>query len=226
MPTLEDIRNRVRQILDDTSGDRFSSVMLDTAIRQALARLDERMPLIRSLDLQITTSGRDVTLTGLDHPLYLIEVYILPASTGSMPASAGGSKQEAKTGYSYSLQGTSGSLHFNGTSLLSVGECLRVTYAAQNTLTGLEGATETSLPDAASEALETGAASFACLLRAASLAETYGARAGESARLVEQSKLWKQISEESLSKLKTFQHYEFPAGFALDKWDQGNREAG
>lgn len=213
MPTIEDIRNRVRQILDDASGDRFSSTLLDNAIRQALARLDEKLPLVRTLDQPITEAGRDVTLTGLIHPLYLIEVCILPAE-------AGGCAQEIKTGYSYSLQGASSSLHFNGPSLLNVEECLRVTYAAQNTLTGLDGAAETSLPDAASEALETGAASFACLLRAASLAETYGARAGESARLVEQSKLWKQVSEESLSKIKTFQPFEYPAGFALDPWDR------
>lgn len=226
MPTIEDIRNRVRQILDDASGDRFSGAMLENAIRQALARLDEKLPLIRSLDQPITNSGRDVTLTGLMNPLYLIKVCILPVEAGSMPSASGGCAQEIKTGYSYSLQGTTGSLHFNGPSFVSEGECLRVTYAAQNTLTGLDGAAETSLPDAASTALETGAASFACLLRAASLAEAYGARAGESARLVEQSKLWKQLSEESLSKLKTFQPFEFPAGFALDQWDRRTRPGG
>jgi len=212
MPTLEDIKNRVRQILDDASDDRFSSAMLKNAIRQTLARLDEKLPLICTLDQSITVAGRDITLTGLVHPLYVIEVNILPE--------AGGCAHKIRMGYSYSLQGTSASLHFNDTSLLSVGAYLRVTYAAQNTLTGLDGEAESSLPDAASMALETGAASFACLLRAASLAETYGARAGESARLVEQSKLWKQVSEEALSKLKTFQPFEFPAGFSLDQWDE------
>ena len=213
MPTIEDIRNRVRQILDDASGDRFSSAMLENAIRQALARLDEKLPLIRNLEQPITTPGRDVTFTGLVHPLYLVEVCIMPEAESHA--------REVKTGFSYTLQDTSGSLHFNDPVVLSVGGCLRVTYAAQNTLTGLDGSVETSLPDAACAALETSAASFACLLRAASLAETYGARVGESARLVEQSKLWKQLSEESLSKLKTFQPFEFPDGFALDPWDEG-----
>jgi hypothetical protein len=213
MPTLEDIKNRVRQILDDAASDRFSDALLENAIRQALARLDEKLPLIRCVDQQITTSGRNVSLTELVHPLYLIEVCVLPLS-------AGGCENKIKTGYSYTLQGSSGSLHFSGEYFPSAGETLRVTYAAQNTLTSLDGASETSVPESASAALETGSASFACLLRAVSLAEAYGARTGESARLVEQSKLWKGLSEEALNKLKTFQPFEYPSGFALDPWDR------
>lgn len=213
MQTIESIKTRIRQILDDAAGDRFSDTLLENAIRQALARLDEKLPLLRSVDHLITTAGRDFTLPAMDHPLYLMEVVIVPATTG-------GCFQEVKTGYSYTLQGSTGSLHFNDTCFPGAGETLRVTYAAQNTLTGLDGATETSVPDAASTALETGSAGFACLLRAASLAEAYGARAGESARLVEQSRLWQQLSDESLNKLKTFQQFEFPGGFSLDQWDR------
>jgi hypothetical protein len=213
MQTIESIKNRVRQILDDAAGARFSDNLLENAIRQALARLDEKLPLLRTLDQQISTAGREVTLTGMDHPLYLVEVTI-------MSTSAGGCGQEIKKGYSYTLQGDSGSLHFNDTTFLNAGETLRVTYAAQNTLSGLDGSTTTSAPEAAGTALETGSASFACLLRAASLAEAYGARTGESARLVEQSRLWQELSDESLTKLKNFQAFDYPSGFSLDQWDR------
>jgi hypothetical protein len=213
MQTIESIKNRVRQILDDAAGARFSDTLLENAIRQALARLDERLPLLRTLDQQISTAGRDVTLTGMDHPLYLIEVTIVPTS-------AGGCVQALKTGYSYTLQGAAGSLHFNDATFLNAGETLRVTYAAQNTLSGLDDATTTAVPEAAATALETGSASFACLLRAANLAEAYGARTGESARLVEQSRLWQELSDESLNKFKNYQPFDYPCGFSLDQWDR------
>jgi hypothetical protein len=213
MLTIEDIKNHVRQILDDAGGDRFSDALLESSIRQALAHVDEKLPLIRTLDQQITSAGRDQALTGLVHPLYLIQISWAPSSVG-------GSEREINTGYSYTLQGNTGMLSFNDHCFPCAGETLQVTYAAQNTLAGLDGATETTITDAAIPALDCGAASFACLLRAASLAETYGARTGESARLVEQSKLWKELSEEALNKIKTLQPFDFPSGFALDQWDR------
>lgn len=209
MLTLENIKSRVRQILDDADGARFCDTLLDSAIRQALARLDEKLPLIRTLDQQITTSGRDVTLTGLVDALFIIQVNILSSSP-----------IEIKSGYSYTLQGETAQLHFNDTYVPVSGETLRLTYTAQNRLSGLDETTETTAPDSASAALEIGAASFACLLRAVSLSEAYGARVGESTRLVEQSRMWRELSEESLNKLKTYQDFDYPSGFALDDWDR------
>ena len=209
MLTLESIKSRVRLILDDAEGVRFSDALLESAIRQALARLDEKQPLIRTLDQQMTASGRDVTLTGLMDALFILEVCIQSASP-----------IEIKSGYSYTLQGETAQLHFSDTYVPGAGDILQVTYAAQNRLYGLDNATETTAPESASAALETGAASFACLLRAVSLSEAYGARAGESTRLVEQSSMWRELSEESMNKLKTFQEFDYPSGFALDDWDR------
>jgi hypothetical protein len=184
-------------------------MLLESAIRQALARLDEKLPLIRTLDQQITASGRDVTLTGLVDPLFILQVSIVSTSP-----------IEIKSGYSYTLQGETAQLHFSDTYVPGAGDTLRVTYAAQNRLFGLDNAAETTAPESASAALETGAASFACLLRAVSLSEAYGTRAGESTRLVEQSSMWRELSEESMNKLKTFQDFAYPSGFALDNWER------
>lgn len=209
MLTLENTKNHVRQILDDTDGARFSDALLDSAIRQALARMDEMLPLIRILDHQITSAERDVTLPGLLDPLFILQVCILSTSP-----------IEIKSGYAYTLQGETAQLHFKDTYVPDAGETLRVTYAAQNRLFGLDEAAETTAPESASAGLEMGSASFACLLRAASLAEAYGTRAGESAHLVEQSLMWRELSEASLNKLKTFQEFTYSSGFALDKWDR------
>lgn len=216
MPTIESIKNRARQILDDANLSRYSDALLENAIRQELSHLDEKLPLVRTLDLQISSAGKDQDVTGMVHPLYLIQLCMLSTSSGNRA-------QAIKTGYAYTLEGETGTLHFNDIYVPSVGETLRVTYAGQNTLAGLDGAEESTIPDAAASALETGSASFACLLRAVSLAETYGARTGESARLVEQSRLWREISDEAVNKLKSFQEFSYPAGFALDQWDEKGR---
>lgn len=212
MQTLASIKERVRLILGDAAGDRFGEDLLDCAIRQALTRVDERLPLVRMSELVISTPGRDQTLEGLDNPLYLVKVMRL--------AGADGIEEEIRGGYTYTLNGSTGNLHFGGVDFPAVGEMMQITYAAANTLSGLEDVETTSLPESAASALEMLAAGMACLLRAAAVAESYGARAGESARMVEQSRLWMELANQNLEKLTSLQEFAFPAGFALDEWDQ------
>jgi len=199
-------------ILGDAAGDRFGEDLLECAIRQALTRVDERLPLVRTSALVISTPGRDQTLEGLEKPLYLVKVMRLTGTDGS--------EEEIRGGYTYTLNGSTGNLHFCGVDFPTVGETLRITYAAANTLSGLEDAETTSLPESAASALEMLSAGMACLLRAAAVVESYGARTGESARMVEQSRLWMELANQNLEKLKSLQEFAFPAGFALDQWDQ------
>ena len=78
MANLEDVKTRVRQILDDAEGTRFNDSMLENAVRQALARLDVALPVMRIVDITRTDSGREQVLTGLESPLYLIKVIKKP----------------------------------------------------------------------------------------------------------------------------------------------------
>ena len=206
---LEDVKTRVRQILDDAEGTRFSDSLLENAVRQALTRLDEALPLIGILDITRTDSGRDQVLTGLTDPLYLINVIKI--------------ESEIRYGFTCTLAGDNVALHFSGPVIPRAGESLRVSYASRNTLDGLDEAEVTTVPDSALTALHYACASAACLLRAASVSEAYGARPGESARLVEQSKVWMETAERDLQNMKNQQEFAYPAGFALDRWD---REAG
>ncbi len=206
MIDLASIKNRVRQILDDADAARYSDELLENAIRLALRRIDEKIPLVRSVDFEVTTSGRDQVISGMQNPLYVIQVML--------------QQEQIRSGYSYTLEGESAALHFCGTWFPQGGETLQVEYGAQNTLTGLDGAVKSSLPEAAAAALETGAAGYACLWRAVSVAEAYGARPGESARLAEQSRMWMETSAELIGKLRNTQDFSYPAGFALDEWDE------
>lgn len=213
MQTIESIKNRVLQILNDEDGARYSDLLLENAIRQAMGRLDDHLPLVRKLEQLITTESRQVTLTGLVKPLFIIQVSLL-AAVNESPA------REVKNGYEYQLQGSTCLLDFNGTDYPKSGETLHLTYAAQHLLSGLDGATESTVPESAAAALENSAVSFSYMLRAASLLGVYGARAGESTQLAEQSKVWKELAEAALNKLKTYQPFEYPDGFALDRWDR------
>ncbi|MRR32270.1 hypothetical protein EG834_18520 [bacterium] len=213
MQTIESIKTRILQILNDEGGTRYSDLMLENAIRQAMGRLNDNLPLIRKVEQEMTSESRQVTLTGLVKPLFIIKVSLLSADNES-PA------REIKNGYEYHLQGSTCLLDFNGSTIPQIGETLQIIYAAQHLLSGLDGSSESTIPDSAAAALENSAVSFAYMLRAASLLGVYGARAGESVQLAEQSKVWKELAETALKKLKTCQPFEYPEGFVLDRWDK------
>jgi len=213
MQTIESIKIRVKQMLNDEEGARFSDLMLENAIRQAMGRLDDHLPLMRKIEHVVTSEGREVTLTGLIKPLFIVQVSV--GTSGS-----NGPSREIKNGYEYNLQGPACLLEFNASYLPKIGETLRVTYAAQNLLSGLDDAVESTLPESAAAAVESSAVSFATMLRAASLLGVYGTKAGEAAQLAEQSKIWKELAEAALNKLRTYQPFEYPDGFALDQWDR------
>ncbi|MDP2844050.1 MAG: hypothetical protein Q8O06_10495, partial [Acetobacterium sp.] len=197
----------------DEEGARYSDLMLENAICQAMGRLNDHLPLMRKTEHVVTSQGREVTLTGLMKPLFIIQVSVLPSGSN-------GPTRMLKSGYSFTLQGESGVLHFNDTYIPIAGETLQVTYAAQHLLSGLDGAAVSTLPESAAAAVESSAVSFAYMLRAASLSGVYGTKAGESAQLAEQSKVWKELAEAALSKLRSYQPFEYPDGFALDQWDR------
>lgn len=212
MQTLESIKIRVRQILNDEEGARYSDLMLENAIRQAMGRLDDALPMIRKVEHLIPSVGREVTLAGLLKPLFIIQVSVQSAGSGPI--------REIKNGYEYRLQSDSCVLEFNSAFLPKEGDMLRVTYAAQHLLEGLDDASESTVPESAVAAVENSVVSFAYMLRAASLLGVYGTRAGESAQLTEQSKVWKELAEAAFNKLRSYQPFEYSDGFALDRWDQ------
>jgi len=218
--TLAEIETRILAVLQDPNGTRFSSGLLDAAVRLALDTLDQRLPRLSEIEVTIETGGREQALSGLEDCLYLVGLCIVHSGQTIR-------ELEPESEFTYRFQDGLPWLHFSGRRLPKSGEVLRVTYAASHKLDGLDGKTITTLPAAFESALVNGAAGHACLLQATRLAETYGTHPDETTRLMEISRIRLAEFGQTLSNLKVLQSFGFPPGFALDADDfrAGSRRA-
>ena len=212
MTKLDDINTQIRVLLDDSAAVRFSDNLLMQALSQSLEEIHQRVPRVLSAQHTVTLAGRDQPLPALTGCRYLISV-TLNLTDGSSRA------LEPETGFTYTLDDGMPTLHFLGSSIPEVGKQLNVEYCAAYTIEGYAGAVATTLPAALESALIEGSAARACILRAGSLAEGYGRRGDESARLMEIGRRWEQSFARALNGLKTLQEFGFPPGFPLDHWD-------
>jgi hypothetical protein len=210
--------DRVRQLLNDAEKKRFPDDLLTCAIRQALELIDVRLPQTITAQVTVETSGRDQTLGDLNGCLYLVSIsYPFSSSTGR--------ELEPGTHFAYRMNAGVPNLHFHDDIIPQAGEVLLITYAAPNTIEGLDDTAATTLPLACEAALVNGAAACACSLRAASLLEAYGSRPEESARLLETSRVGMEQFNHMLDGLKMLQEFGYPPGFALDAWDSRRAHA-
>ncbi len=216
MTKIDDINTRLRDLLEDSSGQRFSGDLLNVALRQSLDEINQRLPHILSTEFTVTSGGRDQSLAALNDCRYIISV--------TVPEENGATRElEPETCFTYLLVNGTPTLHFLGTYLPAAGDSFRICYCAGYTVEGFEGQLTTTLPAALEGALVDGAAAQACLLRAGSVVGRYGSDAQESSRLVEIAQLWRGTFERTLNSLKVLQDFGFPPGFTLDQWDQVRR---
>ena len=212
MTKLDDINANIRILLDDSAATRFSDNLLGLALAQAIEEINQRVPRILSAEHTVTLAGRDQTLPALSGCRYIISVNMLLEDGSSRDL-------EPETCFTYILNEGTPTLHFFGSNIPAVGERFIVLYCAGYTIEGLGGETITTLPVELENALIEGSAARACILRAGSLAEGYGRRSEESARLMEIGRRWERNFERALNGLKTLQEFGFPPGFPLDRWD-------
>lgn len=212
MTKIDDINMQIRVLLDDSAATRFSDNLLAHALSQALEEIHQRVPCILNAEHTVTLAGRDQPLPALTGCRYLISVTQVLAD---------GSRRtlEPESGFTYTLNAGTPTLHFLGGVLPTVGDLLNVEYCAVYTIEGYAGESSTTLPVALENALIEGSAAHACILRAGSLVEGYGRRGDESARLMEIGRRWEQNFTRALNGLKTLQEFGFPPGFPLDRWD-------
>ncbi len=212
MSNLNELIIRVREILNDPSALRFSETVLEEGVRQAMQRINDRLPQVLETEVPVVESGRNQPLTGLSDPIYLISI--------AYPVSASETCElEPEVQFSYRMQAGQPIVHFLGSLVPQAGEKLSVSYAARHTLSGLEGALSTTLPDGVLTGLVNGAAGHACLLRAHALTEASGVKSSEVAQLLQIAQLRLDLFEKNLADLKVFQEFGFPPGFSLDQWD-------
>lgn len=212
---LSQIITRLREVLSDPSALRFSDASLEEGIRQAMQEIDNRLPQVIEASVTLASDGRDQPLAGLDNPLYLISIrYTGVDRTLDL---------EPEVQFSYRMSAGQPVVHFVGEIEPRTGDALLVTYAACHTLSGLDSAGSTSLPNGMQTALVNGAAGHACLQRVHMLQEKMGAKPGEISQLLQIAQLRLNMSEKNLQGQKIMQEFGFPRGFALDQWDHRER---
>lgn len=208
MSKFTDLETRIRAVLEDQDTLRFSGPLLAAALRRALDDVDLQLPHIAELEVTATDASRDLALSGLAGCRYIIDITVEHRLL------------EPEANFTYFLKDGVPTLHFNGGYFPQAGDIFLVRYASGYTIEGFEGEGTTTLPAAFESALVNGTAAEACFLRAGSLAERYGTRPADPARLMEIGHLWRQTFVRSLSGLKAIQDFGFPPGFALDEWDK------
>jgi hypothetical protein len=86
MATLAEIKTRILQVLDDATATRYPDALITEAIIQAFSSINARLPKVSSLDLTITTAGREQAAAGMDDCLFIISVSLV--SRINSPASS------------------------------------------------------------------------------------------------------------------------------------------
>jgi hypothetical protein len=208
---LSQIIARLREVLADPAALRYSDAHLEEAIRQAMQEIDNRLPRVVETSMTVANDGRDQPLSGLDDPIYLLSIRYT-SSSGSL-------ELEPEVQFSYHMSAGQPLVHFIGSLVPRMGDTLSVSYAACHTLSGLDSAITTTLPDGLQTALVNGAAGHACLQRVHALHGTTGAKPGEVGQLLQIAQLRLDLFQKNLAEQKVYQEFGFPRGFALDDWD-------
>jgi hypothetical protein len=217
MTTLTDIQTRIGQVLEDSQNTRFSTAVLEEAVRLALSTLDQRLPRVVAIELPVEASGRDQLFSALSGCMYIVGVNFLSRGAGGIELEPGGE-------FTYQFEGEQMRLHFYGRRIPAIGDGLRINYAARYCLAGLDAEDETTVPVNFESALVDGAAGHACLLRATRLVEAYGARSTEVTSLMEISRMRLEEFSSTIGNLKTLQEFGFPPGVYLDAEDTHGRK--
>jgi hypothetical protein len=212
MSDLAEFITRLRQTLGDPAGERYGESLLAEALRKALAGYDQAAPLVRIQDVIFAGDGRQQALAGLGGLLSLQQV-VYPYVDENSPAT------HAYTWYW--LDGVA-VLDLSTRAAPRAGETARLTFSARNTIAGLDGAAETSLPAEHDTALVEGAAAFAQMMRALSINEAYNNR-NTQLDLLEESRRRLESYEEMLRRIGRLA-FTPPGAFAaggwrLDRWD-------
>lgn len=208
MADLAALKTRVLNLLGDSGGMRFSSALLEEALRQALAAYGQNLPHVLETTLTLVSGGREQVLSGLGAPLFVFKVW--------QPAL----EPRRELPFQYFVRSGQPVLVIGGDAFPRTGDSYCLRYAAAHTIEDLDSATVTTLPAAHESLVVRGAAGFAALLRQAQVTEAYGTRSLDASRLEALGRGWLTDFQASLTGLRgASMLQEYPAGFRLDAWD-------
>ncbi len=181
MPTLADYRMRVLNTLKSTNA-KFEDEVVDEAIRRVIDEYSQASPDIDSLSFPLQQGGSAQPLTGC-LSLLAVQQLILPYQPTELDELA-----PVREDFYIFFRQALPYAYFTGLPLPQAGQLLFVRYARRHTLTGLDGATLTTLRSEHASMLVVGAAGAAATSRAAGIIEQWGGKNGDPNQLM----LWGQ----------------------------------
>ena len=214
MSTLTDYRTKIRALLD-VEAPRYKDSLLDACLSRALGRYSKAAPDVRQEELTLAVAGRTHSLGSLLGIQIALEVRG-PVTPGAEPP--------ALRYYFYWRSGIP-TLLVGSSVEPSAGDVLRVVYAANHSISGLDSAVTTTVRDLHAGELAGGAAAYAVMARAASMVETYGSKLTEPTPLYDWARAGQEQFHAWLAELKAEKTgvAEFlpTLCWSLDAWDRG-----
>jgi len=188
-----EFHTRIQLFLQDPDSTRFSSALLDSALRQALNHFSLAVPRIHKTELMVIVDSSEYTLNTVSGLTQVLALWY-PWCEGDLPT------PPLQEWYLYWQSGVP-VLRLRDR-IFEEGTALKLFYAANHTIQGLDDAESSSIPEGLQETLALGAAGKAALMRAAHLVESVGSPASDRDQLFQLGQLWWQGFKARLSEFK------------------------
>ena len=190
MSDLTTFRARIAALLGDSSNVRYSTSLLDEALRVAIENYSQAFPRIKTA-IHTATAGESQNLTALTDLQHIIRIYYPYDSSDEV-------HQPYAYGYYYFWQDGAVRLDlFNGPTIPEAGDSIVIDYSAAHTLKDLDEAGTTTIPPQHYTAIVNGAAGEAAMARAQNMVEAYNQRSGQS----------KKLKDWAVGKLAAYQNF-------------------
>jgi hypothetical protein len=175
MSSITEYRTAILTLLDDAAGARYTSDLIDRALRLALREYDRLHP-----------NEATYNMDGNGERVIELPADFQPASILRVEVHTEGECPQPRLRFNAYTQDGQWFIELMDRSL-SASESIDVTYTNAHTIDGLDEAAGTSVRAEHENAVQMGAAGFAALMRAASRAETVNLQPGLSRSLLELS---------------------------------------
>jgi hypothetical protein len=173
------------QLLD--GGTLFTTATCTAAIRQALAHINRHAPQQQAVTITTVAAQREYELSDEDAAATLITDVLLQGSN------------DDRTSLHYFAYVEDGRWFFRLASPLAAGRTLDILYTRPHTITGLDGAGDSTLTDELNVAAIDGACYYACLIRAAFTVEANNVEEKAAQNWMELAAHWQEAFDRDLS---------------------------
>ncbi|MCD6476326.1 MAG: hypothetical protein J7K85_08735 [Anaerolineaceae bacterium] len=188
-----EFHERILLFLHDSDSTRYDEDLLDSALRQSLNHFSLAVPMINRTELMVAADGYEYSLNTLTSLTQVLAIWY-PWCDGDLPV------KPLREWYLYWQNGTP-VLRLQE-KMFEEGTSMKLFYAACHTISGLDGAESTTLPEVSEETLALGAAGKAALIRASHLVESHGSPASDRDQLFQLGQLWWEGFKARLSEFK------------------------